>query len=101
MEEILLPRVEVDSGRKAKIVRFSVERALKPIVDYRQGLFDRCFVLAPAIAQTMLIQGYKFQSRFGKWCPVKVRRLEFFNIAAVKLNQTSDSKYFNHVLYNI
>ena len=72
MEEILIPRVEIDGGRKPRIVRYCLERAIRPIVDYRDGIFDRCYSIDPGVAQRMLVQGYKFPSRFGKWCPVKV-----------------------------
>ena len=72
LEEILIPRVEIDASRKPRIVRYCMDEALKPIVDFREALFSRCYSISPALAQRMLLQGYKFPSRFGKWCPVKV-----------------------------
>ena len=75
LEEILIPRVEIDASRKPRIVRYCMDEALKPIVDFREALFTRCYSVSPGLAQRMLIQGYKFPSRFGKWCPVKVLTL--------------------------
>ena len=54
---------------------------MKPIVDYRDGLFDRCVSIDTMVAQRMLAQGYKFLSKFGKWCPVKVvQQVILFNV---------------------
>lgn len=72
LEEILIPRVEMNGGRKPRIVEYCIKKVLKPVVDFRESLFDRCFAIDGYLANRMLTMGYKFPSRFGRWCPVKV-----------------------------
>lgn len=72
LEEILIPRVEINGGRKPRIVEYCIKKVLKPVVDFRESLFDRCFAIDGYLANRMLTMGYKFPSRFGRWCPVKV-----------------------------
>ena len=72
LEEISIPRVEINGGRKPRIVEYSIKKVLKPVVDFRESLFDRCFAIDGYLANRMLSMGYKFPSRFGRWCPVKV-----------------------------
>ena len=73
LEEISIPRGEINGGRKPHIVEYCIKKLLKPVVDFRESLFDRCFAIDAYLANKMLITGYKFPSRFGRWCPVKVR----------------------------
>ena len=72
LEEISIPRVEINGGRKPRIVEYCIKKVLKPVVDFRESLFDRCFAIDGYLANRMLIMGFKFPSRFGRWCPVKV-----------------------------
>ncbi|KAL9969395.1 hypothetical protein ACROYT_G021608 [Oculina patagonica] len=72
LEEISIPRVEINGGRKPRIVEYCIKKVLKPVVDFRESLFDRCFAIDGYLANRMLIMGYKFPSRFGRWCPVKL-----------------------------
>lgn len=68
----MIPRVEINGGRKPRIVEYCIKKVLKPVVDFRESLFDRCFAIDGYLANRMLTMGYKFPSRFGRWCPVKV-----------------------------
>ncbi|EDO38691.1 predicted protein [Nematostella vectensis] len=72
LEELLIPRLEINGGRKPRIVRYCIEKALRPVIDYRESLFDRCFAIDMFLANKMIVTGYKFPSRFGRWCPVKL-----------------------------
>lgn len=72
LEEISIPRVEINGGRKPRIVEYCIKKVLKPVVDFRESLFDRCFAIDGFLANRMLSMGYKFPSRFGRWCPVKL-----------------------------
>ncbi|XP_067049308.1 adenylate kinase 9-like [Acropora muricata] len=72
LEEISVPRGEINGGRKPHIVEYCIKKLLKPVVDFRESLFDRCFAIDAYLANKMLITGYKFPSRFGRWCPVKL-----------------------------
>ena len=71
-EEFMIPRVDIEAGKKARIVQFVVERNLRPIVENRESLFDHSQPISAFLAKKMLIQGYKQTSKFGKWCPVQV-----------------------------
>lgn len=68
LEEILIPRMELDGGRKPHIVRYTLQQTLQPIVDCRESLFE----IKEHVAQKMLQIGYKHASQFGRWCPVKL-----------------------------
>ena len=74
LEELSIPRVDINGGRKPRIVEYCIKKVLKPVVDFRESLFDRCFAIDGYLANRMIIMGYKFPSRFGRWCPVKVLR---------------------------
>lgn len=73
LEEILIPKYEIDGGRKPHIVRYLLSKKLKPFVEYRHSLFERVYPISEKLAKKMLQSGYKQPSRFGRWCPVKVR----------------------------
>ena len=64
--------MDINGGRKPRIVEYCIKKVLKPVVDFRESLFDRCFAIDGYLANRMIIMGYKFPSRFGRWCPVKV-----------------------------
>ena len=72
LEDILIPRIELNGGRKPHIVRYTLEQNLKPIVDCRESLFEKAYPVKEHVAKKMLQIGYKHPSRFGRWCPVKV-----------------------------
>ena len=69
----MIPRIDVEAGRKAHITQYVLTKMLKSQVKFRSSLFDRCHSVPPQLAKRMLKQGYKLPSRFGPWCPVKVR----------------------------
>ena len=68
----MIPKVDIEAGRKPRIVQFVIEKFLKPVVEYRESLFDHAQPLPSPLAKRMLVQGYKQPSRFGRWCPVQV-----------------------------
>ncbi|ESO88926.1 hypothetical protein LOTGIDRAFT_105959, partial [Lottia gigantea] len=73
LTEILIPRLEVDGGRKPHIVRYMLNKKLRPYVEFRHSLFERVYPIGENLAQRMLQYGYKQPSRFGRWCPVKLK----------------------------
>ncbi|KAH3738545.1 hypothetical protein DPMN_045182 [Dreissena polymorpha] len=73
MDEILIPKIDVDSTRKPHIVRYILNKKLKPIIDARQSMFERVYPISEKLAMKMLATGYKQPSRFGRWCPVRVK----------------------------
>ncbi|XP_071818767.1 adenylate kinase 9-like isoform X4 [Apostichopus japonicus] len=72
LEEILIPRMELDGGRKPHIVRYTLKQTLQPVVECRESLFEKVYPIKEHVAQKMLQIGYKHPSRFGRWCPVKL-----------------------------
>ncbi|XP_072178424.1 adenylate kinase 9-like isoform X1 [Diadema setosum] len=72
LEEIMIPRMELNGGRKPHIVRYTLEQTLRPIVEFRDSLFEKVYPVREHVARKMLQIGYKHQSRFGRWCPAKL-----------------------------
>ena len=72
MEELLIPKLDVDSTRKPHIVRYLMNKKLKSVIEARQSIFERVYPISENLARKMLQTGYKQPSRFGRWCPVKV-----------------------------
>lgn len=72
MEELLIPKIEVDSSRKPHIVRYMLNKKLRFVIEARQSMFERVYPISEKLAMKMLSAGYKQPSRFGRWCPVRV-----------------------------
>ncbi len=72
LEELLIPRIELDAGRKPHIVKYMMNKRLKSVCQFRHSYFERVQPISEKLATKMLQTGYKQPSRFGKWCPVKV-----------------------------
>ena len=72
LQEALVPRFTIDAGRKPNIVRYLLEKKLKPFVEHRPSILERVYVLKLKLANRLLDFGYKQLSRFGRWCPVLV-----------------------------
>ena len=71
-----MPRIIVDAGRKATIVRYTLTKKLKSIVHTRHSIFERIYPISEKLANRMIHMGYKQMSRFGRWCPVRVNITE-------------------------
>ncbi len=72
--EVQIPRFKVDGTRKPEIVRFLIKKSLTRFIDYRQSLIERVYKTNFKLASKLIDFGYKQLSRFGRWCPVKVRK---------------------------
>ena len=68
----MIPRIELDGGRKPHIVKYLMNKRLKKIIQFRHSIFERVYPISEKLAVRMLQVGYKQPSRFGKWDPVKV-----------------------------
>ena len=73
LEEVLIPRLDIDGSRRPHIVKYILNKKLKPTVEFRHSVFERVYPINEKLARKMLFSGYKQPSRFGRWCPVKVR----------------------------
>ena len=85
LEELLIPRLELDGGRKPHIVRYTMTKKLKPYTQCRHSMFERVNPISERLALHMLEVGYKQPSRFGRWCPVKVYCFCFCHILNLSL----------------
>jgi len=74
LEELMIPRLVVPAGRKPHIVQYLINKKLHPIVRQRHSMFERVYSVSVNMANKLLDSGYKLLSRFGRWCPVAVRR---------------------------
>lgn len=72
LEELSIPVITLEAGKKAHIVRYLLTKKLRSIVQYRHSMFERVYTIKPKLAEKLLATGYKQISRFGRWCPVKV-----------------------------
>lgn len=71
----MIPRIELEGGRKPHIVRYALTKKLKPYIHYRHSLFERVYPISEKLAIKMLQLGYKQPSRFGRWDPVLVSKI--------------------------
>lgn len=76
-QELLLenhiPKITVRAERMSHIVRFQLFEKLKPLVENREAIFEKCYPLSFSLARKLLHSSYKITSGFGCWDPVKVR----------------------------
>jgi adenylate/nucleoside-diphosphate kinase len=71
--EVLIDSVEIDGTRKPHIISYMMSKKLRKYVQARHSMFERIYPISEAMARRMLQTGYKQPSRFGRWCPVRVR----------------------------
>lgn len=68
----MIPVILINGARKIHIVQRMLTTRLKPLVENRASIFEKCYPVTPHLAQEMLSFTYKFISAFGYWDPVKV-----------------------------
>nr|XP_020863790.1 adenylate kinase 9 isoform X3 [Phascolarctos cinereus] len=71
-EKLLIPFINILGGRKLHIVRYLLHKKLKPLVENRESIFEKCYAISLPLAQKMLSLTYKYPSSFGQWDPVKL-----------------------------
>ncbi|XP_072494186.1 adenylate kinase 9 [Notamacropus eugenii] len=71
-EKLLIPFINVLGGRKLHIVRYLLHKRLKPLVENRESIFEKCYSISLPLAKKMLSLTYKYPSSFGQWDPVKL-----------------------------
>lgn len=67
-----IPHLTVNANRKPHIVRTQLLKQVKPLVENREALFQRCYPISYAVAQRLLHFSYKHYSPFGCWDPIRV-----------------------------
>ncbi|XP_060229270.1 adenylate kinase 9 [Meriones unguiculatus] len=71
-EKFLIPLITVNGARKIHIVQYILNLKLKPLVENRASIFEKCYPVTPHLADKMLNFTYKYLSSFGYWDPVKL-----------------------------
>lgn len=69
-ERFLIPIITVNGARKRHIVQYVLNVKLKPLVENRASIFEKCYPVSPHLAHKMLAFTYKHMSSFGYWDPV-------------------------------
>lgn len=60
----------------------------------RESLFERVYPVTPKIAERLIASGYRFPSRFGRWCPVtRMQRNAWIQPVPVPSVRVPNSKY--------
>ncbi|XP_045150541.1 adenylate kinase 9 [Echinops telfairi] len=71
-DKFLIPIININGARKTHIVQYILDSKVKPMVENRASIFEKCFSIAPQLAQKMLNYTYRYTSSFGYWDPVKL-----------------------------
>ncbi|XP_025715077.1 adenylate kinase 9 [Callorhinus ursinus] len=71
-EKLLIPVILINGAQKIHIVQYNMNMKLKPLVENRESIFEKCYPIASHLAQKMLSYTYKYVSAFGYWDPVKL-----------------------------
>uniref|UniRef100_A0A2K6GFB4 Adenylate kinase 9 n=1 Tax=Propithecus coquereli TaxID=379532 RepID=A0A2K6GFB4_PROCO len=71
-EKFLIPIILINGARKIHIVQYMLNLRMKPLVENRASIFEKCYPISTHIAQKMLNFTYKYTSSFGYWDPVKL-----------------------------
>lgn len=93
LENLLIPLIEINGGRKPHIVRYQIYCKLNSLVENRGSIFEKCYPISLPLAHKMLIFLYKFPSSFGQWDPIKVI---FLNNAKIFLESNTFKEYISH-----
>ncbi|XP_015455531.1 adenylate kinase 9 isoform X2 [Pteropus alecto] len=71
-EKCLIPVIFINGARKLHIVQYMLNKRLKPLVENRASIFEKCYPVSLHLAQKMLSFTYTYISTFGYWDPVKL-----------------------------
>uniref|UniRef100_A0A4W3J7S4 Uncharacterized protein n=1 Tax=Callorhinchus milii TaxID=7868 RepID=A0A4W3J7S4_CALMI len=72
LKEILIPFIGVNGARKPHIVHYKLYNKVKPMVENRLSLFEKCYPISTALARKMANVSYKKLSSFGLWDVVEL-----------------------------
>ncbi|XP_054135764.1 adenylate kinase 9 isoform X2 [Melozone crissalis] len=89
VEKLQMLPVEVNGRRKPRVVCYQIYKKLKPLVENRRSIFEKCYPISLPLAQKMLVYSYKFRSSFGQWDPVKLSQGD-----VIKPQQRDESTVF-------
>ncbi|OON15103.1 hypothetical protein X801_09097, partial [Opisthorchis viverrini] len=70
LDELSIPKFEIESGGKVTWARYRLVKRINAFIENRCSLFERVYPVSPKVAERLITNGYRFPSRFGRWCPV-------------------------------
>ncbi|TGZ75841.1 hypothetical protein CRM22_000159 [Opisthorchis felineus] len=70
LDELSVPKFEIESGGKVTWARYRLVKRINAFIENRRSLFERVYPVSPKVAERLIANGYRFPSRFGRWCPV-------------------------------
>ncbi|KAI7799765.1 adenylate kinase 9 [Triplophysa rosa] len=70
-------RLDINTGRLPRIVRYQLLQGVKPLVVNRDSLFLKCQPISYSLARKLLYCSYKYPSGFGCWDPVRYAEGDF------------------------
>ncbi|XP_016073041.1 PREDICTED: adenylate kinase 9 [Miniopterus natalensis] len=71
-EKLSIPVIPINGARKIRIVQYVLNTKLKPLVENRASIFEKCYPISTHLAQKLLSFTYKYISTFGYRDPVKL-----------------------------
>ncbi|XP_039093316.1 adenylate kinase 9 [Hyaena hyaena] len=88
-EKLMIPVILINGARKIHIVQYNLNMKLKPLIENRESIFEKCYPITSHLAQKMMNYTYKQISSFGYWDPVKLSEGE-----TIKPIETSENPVF-------
>ncbi|KAA0708502.1 Adenylate kinase 9 [Triplophysa tibetana] len=79
LTENQIPRLDINTGRLPRIVRYQLLQVVKPLVVNRDSLFLNCQPISYSLARKLLNCSYKYPSGFGCWDPVRYAEGDFIH----------------------
>ncbi|OAF69647.1 hypothetical protein A3Q56_02552 [Intoshia linei] len=77
LNEIMLPCITIESDRKPHITRYRFNKEIAKYLKNRESFCERVYSITETVANDMLSTGYKFISRFNRWCPVSLSNNDY------------------------
>ncbi|XP_053340029.1 adenylate kinase 9-like [Clarias gariepinus] len=99
LTEYRIPYLTISTGRKPHIVHTQLIKQVKPLLENREALFQRCHPISFATAQKLLYSNYKFYSVFGCWDPFRYAEGDLLQHMQDPLNPSCPVLFHNFVYY--
>ncbi|KAM9443969.1 adenylate kinase 9-like [Clarias gariepinus] len=99
LTEYRIPYLTISAGRKPHIVHTQLIKQVKPLLENREALFQRCHPISFATAQKLLYSNYKFYSVFGCWDPVKYAEGDLLQHMQDSLNPSCPVLFHNFIYF--
>ncbi|KAG7316817.1 hypothetical protein KOW79_020358 [Hemibagrus wyckioides] len=99
LAEHRIPQLTVSAGRKHHLVRAQLLKQVKPLVENREALFQRCQPINYATAQKLLHSSHKYYSAFGCWDPIRYTEGDLIQHVQDHLNTSFPVLFHNFIFF--